>query len=673
MFVRRLLSTTDRLALESLWILWATASVLWSLMASGLAQMGRFRPFEVALAGGLAALGGWGLARWERRAVGGSGEREKACEGVRLGLLLLAGLFLFAWPAEHFPLLGDSAIYPNTAAALIRTGGLVYHYTPLDGLAREQKELFYIPAERQVPGVPLRSYRGLLYGAYYVMDPDQNQIVSSRQPVAIVWMGGLGLLAGPLGMLYVTPFFGAASLAAVYFLGRQVFGGRAGALAGLWLLLSFPQLHFSRTSYAEAVGQFFVLVGLYGLVRALQTGWVGYSGLGLAAWAVAFAARIEVLLVLPTLALFLVFMARRYGARVALRDSLILAAAIGFAVWTLNRPYAGATGELLLAYQFRFLKYWNPWVLSGALGAGLLIGVFVFKVWRNPQRAGLWGILRYGFVVLLFAAMGYSLFLRPWVERGGPEGHHAELMPIAALYLSPFLFGLAGLGSSRVVLQRPSALEQWLLLLFGISFSIMFFWKYTTARVYPVALRRWMPEVLPLLVLLGAWGLRWMEGGASWRRVGRGLAYLTCIWLVGISGPYWMEREGRGTWAFIEALERQIPKEAVLLFEPLQGEAIVGWFAAPLWSFSERDALLLNREVDREQLERALHYWRSQGRPVYVLAQRDPTTWWPGPFPGHQVGEVRWRSSLIGQSMRFPPVLWRFDFRFMIYRLSEGT
>ncbi len=657
----------DHLDLESLWIFGATAAVLWSVMAAGLAQAGRFWPLEVLLATMLAGLGAWGFSRWERRSVSPSGGWNTR-EAWRLGLLGLAGLLLFSWPAEHFPLLGDSAIYPNTAAALIRTGGLSYHYVPLDGLTREQKELFYIPSERQVPGVPIRSYRGLLYGAYYVMDPDRNQILSSRQPVPIVWMGGAGMLAGPLGMLYVTPLFGVAGLVAIYFLGRQIFNRRTAALAALWLLLSFPQLHFSRAPYAEAVGQFFVLVGLYGLIRALQTGWIGYSALGMMAWAVAFAARIEVLLAIPALGLFLAFMAFRHGLSVALRDSLLLIPSVGFAIGTLNGPYAGATAELMLAYQARFLRRLDGWRLAGGVVAGLLLIGVVWMAMRRWERIARG--FQYSFAVLLLLAMGYALFLRSWVERRSPEGFHAELMPMAALYLSPLLFGLAGLGAVQVALQRPLHLERWWLLLFGLSFGMILFWKYTTARVYPVALRRLMPEVLPTLVLLAAWGLRWMEAKVGWRRLSRGLGYLVCLWLAGISGLYWMEQEGRGTWDFIQRLERQIPVDAVVLFEPLQGDAVVGWFAAPLWSFGGRDALLLNQKIDRRLLEEALGRWRGQGRPIYVLAQHDPEAWWPGPFPGHPVGELRWRSSLIGQSLRFPSVIWRFDFRFKIYRID---
>jgi hypothetical protein len=55
--------------------------------------------------------------------------------------------------------------------------------------------------------------------------------------------------------------------------------------------------------------------------------------------------------------------------------------------------------------------------------------------------------------------------------------------------------------------------------------------------------------------------------------------------------------------------------------------------------------------------------------PVYVVCQQEPAQWWPGEFLGQRKDEVRWDSSLIGQSRLFPPYIWRFAFRFAIYQL----
>jgi len=657
----------SNLNLERIWVIWAAFAVLWSLFGVVLAQIGEFRPLLVGVATVLAGLGGWFFGRIEGRFR----ETERR-EGLwpLVPLLIAAGL-LFGWPAEHFPLLGDSAIYPNTAAVLIRTGGLSDTYRPFTGLTLAQKQLFYVSSDQQIPGLTIRSYKGLLYGAYYVMDPERDQVVSSRQPVPIVWMGALGMIGGPLGMLYATPLLGVTSLAALYFMGKHVFGRREGALAALWLLLSFPQLHFSRAPYAEVFGQFFVLAGLYGLTRFLQTGWTGYGGLGIMAWGLAFAARLEMILALPILVFFLVCAVRRYGGRSLVRLGPALMLALAFAVWSLNRPYAGATLELIWAGVLHPLwqKANKPAVWIGVLSAGLLAAVGLGWALRKGLSGRFRQSLRWGGTGLIVGGVIYGMLVRPWIEGFGSVPTHAELLPIASLYISPFLFGSAAVGAIRVLRQREARPERWVVINALILFSLVFFWKYTTARVYPVALRRLVPEVLPLLALIGAWGLSWPRD--RWKWVGRSVAGLICIWLMGISGPYWIEVEGQGAWKFIEKMVSQIPQDAVILFEPLDDNSIVGWFAAPLWSFYDLNSLLLNNNFDKNELENLIKSRQVLGQHVYMLTQGDSCPKAPWLFESDTAGELWWTSSIIGQSIGFPPIIWRFKFHFLVCSIKK--
>jgi predicted membrane-bound mannosyltransferase len=112
--------------------------------------------------------------------------------------------------------------------------------------------------------------------------------------------------------------------------------------------VSFPQLYFSRTSYAEVVGQLFVLSLLYALVTYWQTRRHAYLLLALAALTAAFAARIDFILVVPTLHLFLVLLALRRDWKATALVLLGAAVTAAFTVWTMNQPYTGATAEIVL-------------------------------------------------------------------------------------------------------------------------------------------------------------------------------------------------------------------------------------------------------------------------------------------------------------------------------------
>jgi hypothetical protein len=665
-------------AFSSLELTWGTVAIAlatFGLIAVGLAQANLFQPW-VLLAGGLLCCGiGWYV--W--RVLGPLRRRTPRREALFVAVILGAGLLLYCWPAEHFPQLGDSSIYPNTAAMLIRSGGLTYHYEPLDGLTTEQKQLFYVPADRQLATMEIESYEGLLYGAYYVMAPEQNTIVASRPALTVAWMGMLGMIGGERAMLYVAPLFGAASLVMATFVGKRIFSSGTGALASLWLLVSFPQLHFSRTPYAEVVGQFFALTFLYATVAYLQTRRLLFVPFGIGALTAAFAARIDSILALATLFVFAVILVVRRDWRGLGASAACLAVAAGFTLWTVNRPYVGATAELMLFGQLRFLEQLLPYAVPLGIGAlvGLALVVILIRFVQFPpwlQRAVRWGL---SLAVVL--GTGYALYLRPLMPEftliGGQvvPTHNEELMAVAAQYVSPLLFWLAALGIMLILQRRRIPPEQVLFLVFILSFGTVFFWKYTTARVFPVALRRWMPEVVPGLCLLGAFSLRWLGRRPRLRWGAMAIAGLTAALLMGVSAPYWFHQGAQGTLELVETLAERTPAEAVILFEPERDNAVVGWFAAPLWSLEQRDALLLNSgKLDGRLLEEAVCQWERQGRDVFIISQHDPATWWPGEFSGRQEGTVSWDSSIIGQSLHFPPYIWRFAFTFAIYQV-EGA
>jgi hypothetical protein len=660
--------------LEAAWAGLMTALTAWSLLAVGLAQAGLFHFWPVLAASLVAVVIGWCAWQGTKTLRRGAPRREL----LSVAFILLLGFLLFARPSEHLPMLGDSSIYPNTAALLIRTGGLTYHYDPLDGLSPQQKQLFYVPSDRQVPTMRIRSYQGVLYGAYYVVDNSQDTVVSSRPPLVITWMGWFGMLLGERGMLYVTPIFGALSLVVVYLLGKKVFTHRVGMLAAIWLAVSFPQLYFSRAPYAEVIGQFFVLSALYSLVRYLESGSPWDCVQGIAAMTVAFAARIDAILALPTVGLFLILLVARRDKRGLAISMIAVAGAAAFTLWTLNRPYTGATAELLLAGQLAGLRRLG----LRTIGLGLLALLGLILVAYRARRLFTVRLREFVGRALGLGAIlgvGYALHVRPRIPEylvvNGEQFplYSEEVMSVPARYMSPLLFWLAAFGIALVLWKGRIEARRALFLLFVLPFGVVLFWRYTSAWVYPVALRRLVPEVIPGLALFAASTVDWLRQRPRGRWVAVALAGLVVVLLLSVSAPYWFRPEAAGTWKFLDSLSQQLPDDAMILFEPLRGDSVAGWFAAPLWSFQGRRTLLLNQgELDKEALRETICLWQRQGKQVYVVAQEDPAHWWPGDFRGHLESKVIWDTAIIGQSRLFPPYVWRFAFTFYVYRWEEA-
>jgi hypothetical protein len=443
-------------------------------------------------------------------------------------------------------------------------------------------------------------------------------------------------------------------------------------------VVSFPQLYFSRAPYAEVVGQFFVLSALYSLVRYLESRSAWDCAQGIAVMTVAFAARIDAIMALPMVGLFLILLAARRDKRGLTISTIMLVGAAAFTLWTLNRPYTGATAELLLAGQLAGLRRLGLRLFALALLALLGLTAVAFGA-RRLVTVRMRELVGRALGVAVLLGVGYALHVRPRIPEylvvNGQRFplYSEEVMSVPARYISPLLFWLAAFGIALVLWKGRIEAKRALLLFFVLPFGMVLFWRYTSASVYPVALRRLVPEVIPGLALFGASAVDWLGQRPRGRWVALALSGLVAVWLLSVSAPYWFRQEAVGTWNFLEALSQQLPSDAMVVFEPLRGDSLAGWFAAPLWSFQGRQTLLLNQgELDGSALRETICLWQRQGRQVYVVAQEDPAHWWPGDFGGRLKSKLTWDTAIIGQSRLFPPYIWRFAFTFYIYRWEEA-
>ncbi|MBI5878447.1 MAG: glycosyltransferase family 39 protein [Chloroflexi bacterium] len=657
-------------------------TVTW--LGVALAQFGVFSLVNTAAgAGAILALVGWWARRrirWHLPVVG--------WPHVAVALPVILATVLFAQPTEHYPLIGDSAIYPNTGALLAQTAGLTYEYTPFRGLTPDEKKLFYVPSDEQIPGMVIVGYQGLLYGAYYVVDADSNHIVSSRPAGFIVWLALAFAAFGRAAVFSVTPLFGVMGVTALYLAGARLYGFRTGMLAALLLVVSFPQIHFARTPYAEAMAQALVWGGLYCVFTYLSRPRRMYLLIAAASFGAAILTRIDALAsVLPALVVVFLLIARRdaWGAAI-----FLCWMALSIAGWLVNAmtwlaPYVLASQQLFSIYVYGFLKIW-PWLAAIGGATALAVAVLLYQHGLRARDAAL-GLAANTFVRGLFAALviGITLYLYfihpvwPPVRAGIPPN---DMLPRLGLYLTPLLIAAAAFGLVLCFWQSPRG-HDIVLMTFTVLFAGLFLPRYTSAAVYPVALRRLTPEVIPALLLFASYFIGWAISRSFWRRMfpttlrNAQVAVLALVMsgVLATSAPYLVYQEAQGTTQFASSLAEVFPTDAVIIFEPIGDSSQVGWFACPLWSVYGRDAVLLSKPaVDQRLLMSAVSKWLAQGRPVYFVSESEASASAPGRIRYTMTGRLRWDSSLIGQSRDlFPPFIWRFDMPFYIFRLTEQT
>jgi hypothetical protein len=189
---------------------------------------------------------------------------------------------------------------------------------------------------------------------------------------------------------------------------------------------------------------------------------------------------------------------------------LLTGVAVGFFLAInlgIDAPYTIAAWQLFGMYHYAFLRYPAVLIIGGGV-ATLFIAVLLYRsgsaIVARAQRYIAPPLVR-GLVILgLFVLAAYMFYFDPKRTDAAFSIPHSQVLPQTGLYLTPILFfaSVAGLG---LLIWRGLRAGELILVVFLALFANLFLWRYTTAAVYPVALRRLVPEVIPALVLLASY------------------------------------------------------------------------------------------------------------------------------------------------------------------------
>lgn len=639
---------------------YALLATTWLLI--GLAQLGWFAAWPAALPLLVVALVAAVLAWW----------RAPVEDRWVVVALVALGSFLYTPPAEHLPLFGDGAIYPNEGAYLARTGGMHGVYEPLAALSPPLREPFYVAnveqfAERIQWSV--QSYQGILYGGYYLMDLTGPTLQASRMPLSEVWFALLTKLVGVCGALYQTALWGMAALVMLYLTAGHFVKRPAALWATVLLAVSYPQIHFARAPYAEVPGQFWLLLGFYFAVRWIDERKPWQLVTVLLCWTTTWAGRVDAVLLLGAVGLLGLIMAATRDKRTLVWAVLTLPLCAGMVLLAANVPYIGATYELIALR-------WS-WFGAAFLGLLLALPVAVALAWVAGPRLPKWAERIAPLAhPLLFAAcafvVGWSTLPNPLRDADVTRSFQ-EILWFSSQYLTPLFYWLVLAGIGWLCWRGYGAKE---LLLLGtvLSLSAVFFFNYTSAPVYPVSLRRLLGDVWPLMCILAAIALAapWPLPGRRYGQLVLGAAAIG--WMVWLSWPILQQQEAADTLVFIQELHEALPSNSVVIFETQDGDSWVGWLAAPLYSlYGDWTLLLDSDEPDPATVADAVAEFVTGGRAVYIASQHQPLPVSLLP-PGYQAPlalERLWRSSLIGQTRApYPPPYWEFAHPLYLYQLQ---
>ncbi|MEV4294973.1 ArnT family glycosyltransferase [Microbispora rosea] len=514
----------------------AAASVVPALALSGwllaglpLLLLGWFRPLPMALLGGAAALL---LCAYGLRRLPGTATPHRWATAATLAVALGSGVFNGLLHGEQLIVRRDPSTYAQYAVWLARHGSLpipVGDFGGPDPALRFDSMGVYMTGGGIVP--------------QFMAGPPMTYAIGH-------WLGGVP------GLLLVPPVLGALAVLTVAGTAARLVGTRWAPLAALLVAISLPILYTSRTTFSE-IPSLILLFGAMNLLldararlEAALPG-AGFPSAALAglSFGLALLVRIDGLRdVLPVLAFAGVLIAMRRIPRarpfpegrlgVPLLAGLAVGALWGFTDgYVLARPYL----EYLSGSLMPLLAICAVVVALTVAGTALAPWIAV-RVRRIRTGAGWLPNAAAALVVLVM--VGFAV--RPWAQTVRRDAVTREdrltadfiektqvangLVPDKSrLYYEhslDWVFWYVGIPAVVLATLAAAVLARrltrggrtqgedfgWLLPLAVIGWTtVTTLWRPAITPDHPFASRRLVPIVIPGLVLLAVWGLRWLS------------------------------------------------------------------------------------------------------------------------------------------------------------------
>ncbi|MCL4847084.1 MAG: glycosyltransferase family 39 protein [Acidobacteria bacterium] len=472
---------------------WAVVvSVAWTLgVTLALAAAGLYR-FEALLFANLVTAGGLAAVARGRLRLGPSARRPTVQALVPVAIVV-GGLWLYLPPSEIIVGGRDPGTYINEGIQVAQRGSLTVDDPVVATVPAESRDLFF-------PSHGNPNYYSLRFMGFFVMDPERGTVVGQfphLYPASIAVAYGINGLSGARQASVAWTILG---LLAVYYLTQRLAGRTAAAGVVLMLAVHVVVVWFARYPNAEVVMLALLFAALLAIARALVDGIRFFAPVaGLLVGLLLFL-RYDVVLAVAGIFAALV-VARVNRQRVGWGYAAVLVPLLGTAFVYLvlvMRPYA--------EYPLRFTRE-----AGGALVAGAMLLAWLAAGWFGRHEAWRRGVVRLapaGLVVLLVGLAIYAYFFREAVGRIAL--HDAMAFRTIAWYVTGW--GLAAIVASAALVVPRLFWRDPAFFVVASTYCVFFFYKIRIVPEHFWMTRRFLPVVLPAMLLVLAAAVTWALG-----------------------------------------------------------------------------------------------------------------------------------------------------------------
>lgn len=596
---------------------------------------------------------------------------------IALLALIVVAAALFARPAEMLRGALDSGVYVNAGVALGRTGSIFQH----DLLMRQLNDDTGETRELVIYNNPDRyTLDRLRMSGFYIYDKQAALVLPQHYSLYPVWIGLLYTLFGVWGALYATPLLALLGVLAVYFFARRTLTPGAALLVLALLVVCPVTIWFARYPVSEILQQFLLFAGLFAFLRMVQLKGEPYPAGGVdradsdisraedahETWAslwgtVAGLALGEIMLARPDFIFYLapvpVYLLYWRLARKWWRPYTWFAATMGvmlafyllyFAVYSF-----GYTMDLYFNVIQDVRRLWGP-LLAGVyllvIAVALLDRLYLrvrplwsrLESWSSRYR---W-VWAGGLALAVLAYVAYQYGWAPWQPNfradsagnpipqaftttwdsyiGAPvdQGSRYNLLRIG-WYLSPLGIIAGTLGLLRWVWSKLSA-ATWLFFGALLVVSFAFVQETYTEAHYIYTMRRYVPIILPALIIGFAWFCQFFWSRLRPRALGYVVGWSFAVALLAFfiytSRVIIPHVEEQGALNELSALAANFQGKSVVIFSNERDEPYV--VATPLQYVFGVESFVLSPSypgVNNNALEQAVVRWQKQGYTVWVM------------------------------------------------------
>jgi hypothetical protein len=629
-----LLAQKDREALEldeALYLLVATSVLASAWVGLVLAELGRF---SLVTAGAILAAVSLVAALLARRRLSWPLRRPAGWRRVLPALAVLALAFsLQARPSQYIVGGRDPGAYVAAMGLIARTGGIVYEDPGVLSIPEPDRELFF----RHPQGPPFSWSR---FMGFDLERPESGRVVPQFFHLFPAFGAYLFQAMGVKGALATPPLFGILGTLGVFFALRRMLGQAPALLAALLLGSNVVQVWFARYPVSETCSQFLAFLGILAFLHWEERASAPCGVLAGAALGLSLLVRIDSLLIVVPLGLYLLI--RRARGDLPWRQALPLVAP--FVLLAVH----GAVHALLFSRKYvadiATRRYWShpPAAWIAALALALLCLLLAHRL--GPRLARLLSAhgerWRTALVLSIVALALYAYFVRPalsaWAGADGNDAeralrdpgwlhalgfrrlaaHDAQSFVRLGWFVSPAALALGVLGALAVI--RDWRRNYLFPVLVAATFAGFYFYKIRVYNDYFFALRRFVPVVLPFLLGLAAFFLCRIARRGGARRVAAG------VLAVGLLASYADDTRAIARFTdwnksvdFVRDVARRFGPGDVVIFEQPRS---IHLLSLPLWAAHGVNILELARfNPDPDRLRHLLEAWRGRYRNIYFV------------------------------------------------------